>query len=66
MVDGVERRYVSQATFPIHGEISVRGNHIFMFSHKSAVLAMIIVSQEIANVMRALFEMAWMGGKVHE
>jgi sugar-specific transcriptional regulator TrmB len=62
MVDGVERRYVQHATFPIHGEVSVRGNHIFMFSHKSAVLAMVVVSQEIADVMRALFEMAWTGG----
>lgn len=66
MIPGAERRYVDAAAFPIHGEISVRGNHVFMFSHKSAVLSTIIVSQEIADVVRALFDMAWMGGKVHE
>lgn len=62
MMEGVERRYVNSASFPIHGEISVRGNHVFMFSHKSAILAMIVVSQEIADVVRALFELAWNGG----
>jgi HTH-type transcriptional regulator, sugar sensing transcriptional regulator len=56
---GVEVRYVSHDTFPIHGELTVRGNHVFLFSHKSSVLSVVLVSQEIADVVRALFELAW-------
>ena len=54
-----EMRLISSEEFPIHGEISVRGNHVFLFSHRSARISVVIVSQEIADVVRALFDMAW-------
>jgi HTH-type transcriptional regulator, sugar sensing transcriptional regulator len=54
-----EMRLISAREFPIHGEMSVRGNHVFLFSYKSARISVIIVSQEIADMLRALFDMAW-------
>ena len=60
---GVEMRIISAAKFPIHGELSVRGDHIYLFSHKSSVISAILISKEIADVVRALFEMAWVGSE---
>lgn len=66
-----EWRIVPSKEFPIHGDITVRGNHVFLFSYKTSVLAVIIVSKEIAESMRALFDLAWKGAegyprKVHQ
>ncbi len=58
-----EWRIVPFSDFPIHGDITIRGNHIFLFSYRSAILAVIIVSKEIAESMRALFELAWKGAE---
>lgn len=54
-------RLLPPDTFPIHADITVRGNHVFLYSYKSAVLAVIIVSKEIADSVRALFDLAWKG-----
>ncbi len=54
-----EYRVISADKFPIHGNISVRDDHVFLFSFKSAVMSVVIRSQEIADTIRALFEMAW-------
>ncbi len=56
-----EIRILPASKFPIHGEITIRGNIIHLFSYKSAVLAIVITSQEIADAMRALFDLAWEG-----
>lgn len=56
-----EWRIVPAAELPIHGDITVRGNHVFLFSYRSAILAVIIVSKEIADSIRALFNLAWRG-----
>ncbi len=58
-----EWRYISTKEFPIHGEITVRGDHIFLFSYRSAVLAVIVTSKEIADTVRALFNLAWKGAE---
>jgi sugar-specific transcriptional regulator TrmB len=58
-----EIRMVPFLEFPMHGEITVRGNHVFLFSYRSAVLAVVIVSKEVADAARALFELAWKGAK---
>ncbi|TAL50291.1 hypothetical protein EPN81_03165 [Patescibacteria group bacterium] len=60
-IENVEVRLITHDSFPIHGEVGVRGNHVFLYSHKSSVLSLVIVSQEIADVIRALFDMAWAG-----
>ncbi|MBI5794291.1 hypothetical protein HZA87_04415 [Candidatus Uhrbacteria bacterium] len=56
-------RMLPRSEFPIHGEVTVRGNHVFLFSYKSAVLACVIISHEIAEVVRAMFELAWRGAQ---
>jgi predicted transcriptional regulator len=56
-----EVRLVPAEKFPIHGEITVRGNSVYLYSYKSAILAVIIVSQELADAVRALFDLAWQG-----
>ncbi len=65
-IDGAgvgEHRYISAKDFPMHGEILIRGNHVFLFSYKSSVLSVVIVSKEIADAVRALFNLAWKGSE---
>ncbi|MBM5789594.1 TrmB family transcriptional regulator, partial [Candidatus Parcubacteria bacterium] len=56
-----EWRMIPYSEFPMHGEITVRSNHVFLFSYRSSILAVIIVSKEIADVVRSLFNLAWKG-----
>lgn len=56
-----EARVVPADKFPIHAEITVRSNHILLYSYRSTILSVVIISQEIADTIRALFEMAWQG-----
>lgn len=52
-------RMVSALKFPIHAEMSVRGNHIFLFTFLPNVLTVIITNKILSDTMRALFEIAW-------
>ncbi len=61
-IDG-ETRVLSAAEFPIHGEITVRGGHVFLGSHKSSIMMAVLVSQEVADVVTALFDLAWKGAE---
>lgn len=65
MKPGGTVRVLSPDEFPIHADITVRGNHVFMYSYRSAVLAVIIVSKEIADSVRVLFNLAWKGAEGH-
>lgn len=56
-----EIRMVPKSKFPIHGEITIRDNHVFLYSYKSSILSVIIISKEIADAVRALFDLAWEG-----
>jgi sugar-specific transcriptional regulator TrmB len=58
-----EWRIIPSKDFCIHGDITVRGNHVFLFSYRTSVLAVIIVSKEIADAVRALFNLAWKGAE---
>jgi len=60
-VPNAEVRVLPAEKFPIHAEITVRGNHVFLYSFKSAILSVIIISKEIADTVRALFNLAWEG-----
>jgi len=62
MGDGVWR-ILPPEKFPIHGSIVVRKDYVFLFSYKSGILSVVLRSQEIADVIRALFELAWDGAK---
>ena len=58
-----EWRFLPAKEFPIHGSIVIRNNHVFLFSYRSALLSVVIVSQEIADAVRALFHLAWKGAE---
>ena len=58
-----EWRFVPAKEFPMHGSIVIRKNHVFLFSYKSALLSVVIVSQEIADAVSALFNLAWKGAE---
>jgi HTH-type transcriptional regulator, sugar sensing transcriptional regulator len=60
-----EARVLPADTFPIHAEITVRENHVFLYSYRSAVVAFIIVSKEIADTVRTLFDLAWKGAEAY-
>ena len=62
---GTEIRAIPPEKFPLHGEISVRGNTIFMYSYKSNLLGLIITSKELSAAVRALFELAWEGSAAY-
>lgn len=52
-------RTVSASKFPIHAEMTVRGNCIFLFTFLPSVLTVIITNKVLSDTMRALFEIAW-------
>ncbi|MEK7451739.1 MAG: helix-turn-helix domain-containing protein [Patescibacteria group bacterium] len=58
-----EIRCVPLSEFPLHGEITVRGNHVYLFSYRSAILSIVVVSKEMADAVRALFDLAWKGAE---
>ncbi len=58
-----EFRMVSASEFPIHGSMVIRENYVFLFSHRSSILSVVIVSKEIADVARTLFNLAWKGAE---
>lgn len=62
MGDG-QWRIIPPEKYPIHGSIVVRKDYIFLFSYRSAVLSVVIRSQEIADAVKALFDLAWEGAK---
>lgn len=48
-----------QFPYPVSGEITVRGNHVLMFTYTKKPIAVSVHSNELANTLRALFEIAW-------
>src|SRR3989338_2795499 len=45
--------------FPVEGEITIRADHVYLFSYSKGPLAVDVRSQVIADTFRALFEIAW-------
>jgi sugar-specific transcriptional regulator TrmB len=60
---GGEVRVVPAEKFPMHGDIVVRGNTVFLYSFKHTLLGIIVTSQEIADTVRAMFNLAWEGAE---
>lgn len=52
-------RIVAASEFPIHAEITVRGNSIMLFSYRPDILTVVITSKAFGDTIRALFDMAW-------
>ncbi len=60
---GVVARVIPKERFPIHGEITVRANTIFLYAYKDTVTAVIVTNKELAQTLKALFEQAWKGAE---
>jgi len=45
--------------FPMHGELTVYGNHVAMIALRGKLSGVIIESKEMAVMVRTLFELAW-------
>ena len=58
-----EVRIIPFEKYPIHGEINIQDDRVVMFSYKSALVSIIITSQVLADSLRAMFELAWLGAK---
>lgn len=58
-----EVRLLSSDRFPIHAEITVRGHYVFLYSYRASLLSVVISSQDIADTIRALFDLAWAGAE---
>lgn len=61
-----EARYVPQDKFPLTSDISMYGDRISMFFLKGKLGGVIIESQELADMMCAIFELAWEGAEKYQ
>lgn len=61
-----EARYVPEEKFFFTSDISIYGDRIAMASLKEKVGGVIIESKELANMMRAIFELAWEGAEKYQ
>lgn len=57
----LKERRVPKEKFPFHGEIVVAGNKIAALSYKGDIYGMVIESEEVAQTLRALYDLAWHG-----
>ena len=62
-VPNARMRVVSSTDFPVRAEMTVRGNTVLLFSFKENLLSVVIQSEEFADTLRALFNLAWNGTK---
>lgn len=59
----VDTKILPYEKFPIHGEVIVREDTVLLFSYKVSVFMTIVRSKTMADAVRALFELAWLGAK---
>ena len=59
----VDVRVVSKDVLPMRGEVTVRGSMVFLYAYHPSVISVVITSKEMADSMRALFELAWKGAE---
>lgn len=58
-----QMRALKSKDFQFTGEINIYGNKVSIVSFGDELIGMIIESKQIANNMRAIFELAWLGAK---
>lgn len=56
-----EARFVSPKQFPFESDVSVYGDTVSLVSMTGKLSGVVVTSQSIANTMRAIFELAWIG-----
>lgn len=57
-------RVVSSELLPMRGEVTVRGDMVFLYAYHPSILSVAITSREMAGAIRALFDLAWKGAEV--
>jgi sugar-specific transcriptional regulator TrmB len=58
-IDGIEVREIDYKRLPFTGDLAIVGTRVYILSHRARGLGVIIDSSDIAEVMKALYEMAW-------
>lgn len=58
-----QERRISDKKFPFHGEIVIYGDRVAALAFKGKIVGAVIESAEIAQTLRVLFELAWIGSK---
>ncbi len=58
-INGIEVREIDYNKLPFTGDLGICGSRVYILSHRSRGLGVIIDSADIAEVMKALYEMAW-------
>jgi len=56
-------RAIESRDFLFKGEINIYGNKVSIISLKKEIIGLIVESNQVANNMRAIFELAWRGAK---
>ena len=56
-----ERKFVPRNKFPLAGDILIYRDRVALTTLRGKVISVIIESQEIADTMRLVFELAWLG-----
>jgi len=62
--DSIERRFVPPGKFPFSAEINVYGNKTAIVTYKGKLIGIIVESEEIANTLRVIFNLAWKAVKI--
>jgi len=57
--EGIEVREIDYAKLPFTGDLGIVGSRVYIMSHRTRGLGVIIDSTDIAEVIKALYEMAW-------
>jgi sugar-specific transcriptional regulator TrmB len=52
-------RLVSKEEFPLQSEITVRGDHVLLFSYEPTLLSVVLQDVSIARAVKGLFDLAW-------
>jgi sugar-specific transcriptional regulator TrmB len=58
-INDFEVREIDYKKLPFTGDLAIVGSRVYILSHRSRGLGVIIDSADIAEVMKALYEMAW-------
>lgn len=58
-INGVDVREIDYEKLPFTGDLAISGSRVYILSHRGRSLGVIIDSKDIAEVIRALYEMAW-------
>lgn len=54
-----EFRFLPKDKFPFTGSVNIYGNKVTLTSHKKTITGVIIENREIADTLRAFFDLAW-------